>query len=430
MNMDNPQEEINRSKARIDDRRTECCELFHLNQITITPDPNVQVEYLTIRNTLELYSRASGDVLLVKQQIGTQDVEWLKSFDGEKTVFTMRPNTLESLDALKDCNGIAFLDSIDLNYLHFGEMLIAFGDLSQNVSAPNAVLMQPVRRKDAEEIVKVVSETIDHQDSFTEMPKNSRHTSELESGTQTEKHLVRAALAKAFSDTYTVVDARFSGTSFENKTISLTEFYEKNGIEKGRLRGSWTLFDKQEINKVLDEGIARKAVDAINKEMSLSIPGYGRIVRTENLGRYREGLESIERDYRQYLNGNTQQVGSIHAKNGFTPNEAIENSLSELKRYLLTICPNPDWGLYEKHVECFVDDTRGKLIHFSDKVKLRITESSFKESQWENPDFIESIRKTFATNRGFFSNEFMYLFGRYAQLQSSGNARTERWQSV
>ena len=45
-------------------------------------------------------------------------------------------------------------------------------------------------------------------------------------------------------------------------------------------------------------------------------------------------------------------------------------------------------------------------------------------------DFIESIRKTFATNRGFFSNEFMYLFGRYAQLQSSGNARTERWQSV
>ena len=124
MNKDNPQEEINRSEERINDRRTECCELFHLNQITIAPDPNVQVEYLTIRNTLELYSRASGDVLLVKQQIGTQDMEWLKSYDGEKTVFTMRPKTLESLDALKECNGIAFLDSIDLNYLHFGEMLI------------------------------------------------------------------------------------------------------------------------------------------------------------------------------------------------------------------------------------------------------------------------------------------------------------------
>ena len=423
MNTDNPREEINRSEERINDRRTECCELFHLNQITIAPDPNVQVEYLTIRNTLELYSRASGDVLLVKQQIGTQDMEWLKSYDGEKTVFTMRPKTLESLDALKECNGIAFLDSIDLNYLHFGEMLIVFGDLSQSASAPNAVLMQPVRRKDAEEIVKAVSEAQDQQKSFAEVKEDFQPSSETEEAVSSEMQLVKAELAKTFADTYTVVAVRFSGTSFESKTISLTEFYDKNGIEKGRLRGSWTLFEKQEIDKVLDEGIARKTVDAINKEMSLSIPGYGRIVRSEDLGRYREGLESIERDYRQYLNGNTQQVGSIHAKNGFTPNEAIENSLNELKRYLQTICPNPDWDGYGEHVDYFINNTREKLTHFSDMVKLRITESSFTESQWGNSDFIKSIWKAYYINPGFFSDEFMRLLDRYSRLQPPGSKR-------
>lgn len=338
----------------------------------------------------------------------------------------MRPKTLESLDALSECDSIAFLDSIDLNYLHFGVMLIVFGDPSQSASAPNAVLMHPIRRKDAEEIVKLVSKAPERQNSFVEKSEDSQPSSKSELGARSEIQLVRTAIAEAFSNTYTVVDARFSGTSFENKTISLTEFYDKNGIEKGRLRGSWTLFDKQEINKVLDDGIARKAVDAINKEMSLSIPGYGRIVRIEDLGRYREGLESIERDYRQYLNGNTQQVGSIHAKNGFTPNEAIENSLSELKRYLLTICPNPDWDGYGKHVECFIDDTRGKLIHFSDKVKLRITESSFKESQWEKTDFVESIWKAFDTNHDFFSDKFICLLDRYSQLQFKGNAGNER----
>lgn len=423
MEVDNFHEETNQAEHKADSRQIEFYELFQQKQITITPDPAVKIDFFTFRHVQELYSLACGDVLLVKQQIGTQDMEWLKSYDGKRSVFAMRPKTLESLDALRECDGIAFLDSIDLNYLHSGEMLITFGDPSQNASVPNAVLIQPVRREDTGEIVKVVSEAQSQLDSFTEVSEDSLPVSEGEPETQTEIHLLRAALAKAFSDTYTVVDARFSGTSFENKTISLTEFYEKNGIEKGRLRGSWTLFDKQNISKVLDEGIARKAVDAINKEMSLSIPGYGRIVRSEDLGRYREGLESIERDYRQYLNGNTQQVGSIHANKRFTPNEAIENSLSELKRYLLTICPNPDWDGYGKHVECFVDDTREKLTHFSDKVKLRITESSFKESQWENLDFIESIWKSYYINPGFFSDEFMRLLDRYSRLQPQGSKR-------
>ncbi len=397
-------------------RHMDFYELLQKKQISIIPDPAVKLEFFTFRRVQELYSLAQGDVLLVKQQIDFQDMEWLRSYGAEKTLFTTRPKTLESLDALKECNGATFLDSIDLNFLHFGEVFIAFGDLSPNISAPNAVLMQPVRRKDAEEIVKAVSEAQDQQKSFSEVKEDFQPSSETEEAVSSEVQLVRTELSKTFTDTYTVVAVRFSGTSFENKTISLTEFYDKNGIEKGRLRGSWTLFEKQEIDKILDEGIVRKAVDIINKELSLSIPGYGRIVHSEDLGKYRDGLEKIEKDYREYLNGRGEHVGSIKVKYKFTPSEAIEKSLRELKRYLLTICPDPNSDVYGARVEYFIEETRGKLTDISDKVKLRITESSFKESQWENSDFIESIWKACNINPGFFSDEFMCLMDRYSHL--------------
>ena len=125
--------------------------------------------------------------------------------------------------------------------------------------------------------------------------------------------LVRAALKEAFEKQFAVVKAELEGVSFENNTISLSEFYQKHGIAKGRLNGSWRLFEKETLSKIMDEGIIGKARDVVFRKYSASIPGYGRIVRVKDIEAFRSELDKIASDFRRYLDGDKDctSIGGI-----------------------------------------------------------------------------------------------------------------------
>ena len=91
-------------------------EVFRQKQVKITPEVTVNVEYITVESVMDIYTRATGDVLLVKRQLTPQDTAWLQAHRGYYTVFTTEPKTLVAFDAQAD---LTDTDRVHLIGLYF-----------------------------------------------------------------------------------------------------------------------------------------------------------------------------------------------------------------------------------------------------------------------------------------------------------------------
>lgn len=410
-------------------------EFFRQKQIKITPETHVSVRYLTAAKVTDLYDMATGDLLLVKRRITAEDAQRIQLYSGKCTVFTSQPETLEELDAQEKLENSAELhriQSIGLDYLHFGETLLAFGGFpaeGKAAAVPNTVCISPVHRQDVEMQLSInmgaIAQALGLNDT-TVQPESEQSQPEVAGDGTTEQKapskadLVRAALKEAFEKQFAVVKAELEGVSFENNTISLSEFYQKHGIAKGRLKGSWRLFEKETLSKIMDEGIVGKARDVVFRKYSASIPGYGRIVRVKDIEAFRSELDKIASDYRRYLDGDKDctSIGGIPISKLFSPQEAISDSMYALLEYLIEICPvkGLETEEYIQDAKHFVDKTYRKLGRFSDKIHMRMTESSYRDNQWKDREFIDSIWKAVTTNHRFFGDDFVSLLERYSEL--------------
>ena len=387
-------------------------ELIGLQQITA--DDAVQVEFLTVNNATDLYSFAKDDLLLVKRQLTKQDAQWLLSFKGHREVFTMQPESIEAFDAGNEI-GINIIGTIGLCLLHTDDTLYIFdGDIGKS-ETPNVVRLKPVRRKEIGTYISVDEEVI----GKAEIPNASEH--QCEKAENAELSLLRKKICEYFSSHFTEIRVEFSGTSPENRTISLSSFYEKYDIESGRLRGSWSLFEKNIRTEILDTGVVSKAKEAELKLLSVTIPRYGRIIRSDDLNLLREKMEQIEKDYRAYLDGKTEckKVGVVAVKKKFSPEAVINNSFSSLEVYLHRLGEELNAGSKSHEaVQKFIFNEQQKLKPFSEHVKLQIMSSTYTERQWEEEDFVDRVWKAVLENPDFFGDEFIRLLGRYGTLLS------------
>ena len=410
-------------------------EFFRQKQIKITPETQVAVRYLTAANVADLYDMATGDLLLVKRRITAEDAQRLQMYSGKCTVFTSKPETLEELDAQEKLVSSAELHRIQssgLDYLHFGETLLAFGGFpagGKAAAVPNTVCISPVLRQDVEMQLSInleaISQALGLDDASVQPDSEQSHPEVAGDGTTeqtapSEVDLVRAAVKEAFEKQFAVVRAELEGVSFENNTISLSEFYQKHGIAKGRLKGSWRLFEKETLSKIMDEGIVGKARDAVFRKYSASISGYGRIVRVKDIEAFRSELDKIASDFRRYLDGDKDctSIGGIPISKPFSPQEAISDSMYALLEYLIEICPvkGLETEKYIQDAKHFVDKTYRKLGRFSDKIHMRMTESSYRDNQWKDREFIDSIWKAVTINHHFFEDNVITLLERYSNL--------------
>ncbi len=410
-------------------------EFFRQKQIKITPETHVAVRYLTAAKVTDLFDMATGDLLLVKRRITAEDAQHVKAYSGKCTVFTSQPETLEEMDAQEMLESSAELhrvQSIGLDYLHFGETLLAFGGFpaeGKATSVPNTVCISPVHRQDVEMQLSInmgaIAQALGLNDTTVQPESEQSQPEAAGDGTKEQKapskaDLVRAALKEAFEKQFAVVKAELEGVSFENNTISLSEFYQKHGIAKGRLKGSWRLFEKEKMSEIMDAGIVGKARDAVFRKYSASIPGYGRIVRVKDIEAFRSELDKIASDFRRYLDGDKEClcIGVVPISTPFSPQEAISDSMYALLEYLIEICPvkGLETEKYIQDAKDFTDKTYRELDRFSDKVRMRMTESSYRDNQWKNRDFIDCVWKAVTTDRGFFSDDFVSLLERYSKL--------------
>ena len=408
---------------------------FRQKQIKITPETQVSVQYLTANHITDLYDMAEGDLLLVKRRITAEDAQLLKAYSGKCAVFTSQPETLEEMDAQEKLESnveIHRIQSIGLDYLHFRETLMVFGGFpadGKTAAVPNTVCISPVHRQDVEIQLSINMRAITQARSLDTapvdpVPKKTEMETVGERTTEQiappEADLIRAALKEEFEKQFSVVMAELEGVSFENKTISLSEFYQKHGIAKGRLKGSWRLFEKEKLNIIMDKGIVGKARDAIFRKYSISIHGYGRIVRVKDIKAFRSDLETIASDYRRYLDGDKDctSIGEIKISNPFSPQKAISDSMDALLVYLIDICPvkGLETEEYIQDAKLFVYKTNRELGRFSDRIQMRMTESSYRDNQWKDRDFIDCIWKTVTTDHSFFGEDFVSLLARYSNL--------------
>lgn len=416
-------------------------EVFRQKQVKITPEVTVNVEYITVESVMDIYTRATGDVLLVKRQLMTQDITWLEGYHGSYTVFTTEPETLEALDAQKelaDTARVHIIDRIGLNFLHFGEELYAFADISVDRPAPgtpNVVLVHPAHRSDVETQLAINLDMISAAlgiNSTESSPTGDSDESDNAPSDQAEKDeklekeiaLVRAELAKLFAKRYSVLRVRFSGSKPENRTVGLTEFYAKHKIAKGKLRGTWSLFRKADLDKIIDAGIVDRAKEAVLSKISVSIPGYDMLIHVKDVASCRAAMEKIKSDYKAYLDGKPgcTHVGDIKIATAFSPKEALEVTFMELRDYLLSLrSPWESEYAYEDAVDAFLAKERYKLRYFSDGVKMTPEETVYKASQWESQDFVLSLWRAIEKNPDFFDSDFVALLKRYTERISKTN---------
>ena len=405
-------------------------EIFRQKQVKISSEVTVNVEYITVGSIADIYDRAFGEVLLAKRQLTERDTSWLQAHQGSYTVFTTKPKTLEAFDSqakLTDTDRVHFMESIGLNLLHFRDELYVFSDVSDTGQAPgtpNVVRIQPAHRSDIETLLSINVEAIRTAwgiaDPIVDNPAENKPSCDNASATEPPREidLVRARLADLFAARYSVLRVRFEGTKPENRAVRLTDFYIRQNIAKGKLRGTWSLFNKADLAMVMDAGIVERAKEAVLSRVSASVPGYDTIVRVKDAASCRADMEKIEADYKAYLDGKAgcTHVGEIKITTAFSPKDAMNAAFSELREYLLGFSPPFDYeNKYENAVDRFLEKERWRCNSFSDSVKVKLEESAYKESQWESKDFVIALCKTVVKRPDFFDQDFVKLLERYTE---------------
>ncbi len=407
-------------------------------QINITSDENLKIEYMKandIYDILKFLKEDFEDFILVKRDLVLNETDLISCYKG--IVFTTKPKTLNSFDAVKKLEEnknikVVELKNIGLNFISCGEILYAFSEIQPDSEFPNVLKIYPVHKKIFEENISAqnnnnninieisdnaITKKFNHKTNIQTAIQNENH--EIESREKREKKLILKELFRIFNEEFTVVRIEFWG-DIEDKKIGLTRFYNCHGISKGRLMGSWKLFDKDQLNTILDKGLKKKIIDALSKEFSISLGvSYGKIIHNKDKEDFKKRAEDIEKDYLDYLRGinKNNTIGNIKIRVAFNPEEAVNSSRNQLSKYLKGLKPNIsefERIKYNYDVDKFVKEAFADIDtnDFASKVILKKIFTNFTEDQWEDDNFIEVIKDACGNekNRKFFSEEFSAKF--------------------
>lgn len=423
-----------------------------LRKVLLDAEDSVHVDYMRFDRASDMYSYVKGECLLIKDQINQEDVEWLSRRAGKVDVFSMRAcsyNASECIDELMRVGiDVNYVDQIELNYVHSDQTLFVFkefGTVNGGSAVPNTIRIYPVKR---DEIIVPIAEleqrgksgdftdaeligedstsagltpgdSIDTNADYTVVKSLNEKAKESEH--QTKWDLLRQELKTRFDQNYSFVNVEFRGVHIERMSIPLSRFYEKNGISGGRLKGSWTLFEQNELDQIMDKGILDKAISAVADKYTFRIPGYGRIIRVQKRNSYFNEISNIESDFKEYLSGKQQgKIGEIEIKKAFSPQVAIDKGLGLLAEYLNKLMPSADKVIcYHDNVSDFIAEQHEKCNDFAGKVSVKIEETAYRESQWQDKEFARSIRRAFyemkRTKADFLKEDrdFLELLERY-----------------
>lgn len=237
------------------------------------------------------------------------------------------------------------------------------------------------------------------------------------------REALKKRLYKDFMTRYRGVRVLFSGTALQNKSVSLNKFYRDNGIAEGHLKGNWRLFEKADIEKYVDVGIAARAMERCNRAYTVCIEKYGRVVPVGKEDAYRNAVMRIKDDYTRYLNGEeVASVGDEPVKTPMALDRMIGESKAKLCDYLAEVFPwenQPQTSLFDgaassfrDYVDELFDATTRALTH----VDLQMIWTDYALTQWEDPAFVAALLQVCMTQPNAFDAAFVGRLEQYGRL--------------
>lgn len=403
-------------------------QVFQEKSVQIQSTQKVYPAFTKVRTIAEILQELDGEATLILHRVPFEVADWIRSSPVPCTLYTTAPSTLEEWDAVKSiCETcpVYIVPAIGMNYIHCSDTLFIIPERFSNSSVANVVMITSMTKKEIDTQIAIDIGKIAAQfgvEPTSACDSNNVPTTAAENpkvftfSRDDELQLMREEITKRMSESYCIVKTEMPNISIDRKTVSLTEFYKKNGIARGRLRGTWEIFDPYVLPKIMDNGIAQRALDRVNKQYTVSVENAYKLVHKEELMKYQHSIKQIESDYRSYLRGHkVSYVGAERIKVPFSPGAAIDASIFELTRYLKSI-ETPSAVRYS--VEAFTKDAKRKIFDSIANAESRTVITAFAEEQLNDPRYVSKLWKAICDNSNFFDGRLIMLIQRYYDLFS------------
>ena len=405
-------------------------EFFHEKKVELQSEERVFPLFKTVHSITEVLQEISGDVIIIMKHIDAVTARWIIDYRGGKCdIFTTEPKTLEEFDnvsKIREKYSVYTDKPIDINYIHYNNTLVIVPDSFSDSLAPNIVTIESMSRKDIEMYISIDIGEVVVIPQQTAIQSANAETAEVEDNEEKkepdELRLLREEITKRMNDAYSIVRVEMKNASIERKTISLTEFYKKNGIAQGRLRGTWEVFDKEKISEIIDTGIAQRALDEVKKKYTVVVESAYRLIKKSDIEAFKKEIKQIEDDYSLYLRGKktgeNDKIGNIKISVAFSPQDAIDKTIEELREYLYGIVV-----LYSGKGRLNTDVFQS-VDRFANKAKWEISESmgdiasksvfsAFAEEQLKDVNYVEKLCQCLYENTDYFGKDIYDLLCRY-----------------
>lgn len=166
-----------------------------------------------------------------------------------------------------------------------------------------------------------------------------------------------------YRNKYKIVKYEMLGIQIKNKKLNLNSFIKLLPEQNERLKSSWNIFSKEDLDQLQDMGRLRSEVDSIVDKYLIDIGRFGYIVPVESKKNFEAEIKKATTDFKAYIKGEVGKgnLFAAESKNGSRPNitGALLNSREELLDYLQTISNN------------HVDNIIGKNRYLAQKVQNR-----------------------------------------------------------
>lgn len=402
-------------------------EMFRGKTIEVQSKEKVFPIFTKVHSITDVLKGLNGEAILILNRVSFEVAQWIRENPARCTLYTMEPSTLEEFDAIKNLRTVCeiyIVPSIDMNYIHCNDTLYIIPNQFSNSAAPNVVMIASMSKKEIDTHIAIDMGKFAEQLGLEQRVPNESATIDTTEqppsdpfNEDAELRLLREEITKYMNDRYCIVKTEMPNASVERKTIPLTPFYEKNRIAQGKLRGTWAVFDREDLSKIMDCGIAQRALSFLSKQYTVTIENAYKLIRKDKLEEYKQKIKTIEKEYCLYLRGeNVDKVGTERVSVKFSPKEAIEISLDELTEYLYSI---PQKSPPKYTVESFVSNAWEKIMSSITNAETKTLVSALSEEQLKDKGYVKKLMKATTENSTLYDECLLDLLRRYVEMLSN-----------
>lgn len=157
-----------------------------------------------------------------------------------------------------------------------------------------------------------------------------------------------------YRNNYKIVKMQIRGVRINKKTINLKPFYALLPEINERLKSSWTIFTKQDIdelqNTYLFDKELKRIIESEYSNILFDAGRFGLIIDAQEKGAFIDSINELKEDYKNYIGEETKaevknrfENNDTNTKKSNIPktalNTAIKNSRKQLEEYLFGLCP-------------------------------------------------------------------------------------------